>query len=78
MSFARKDNATADRLVASAVDEATEFWRDLKEEDDLRPTYALVQERIRYYRQAGRPIPEKLRRCERHMMAEFMARSQGR
>ena len=64
--------------AASAVDEAMEFWRVLKQEDDLRPTHALVQERILYYRQVGGPIPDKPRRCERHMMAEFMAWSQGR
>jgi hypothetical protein len=32
MSFAHKDDATAARVAASAVDEVMEFWRALKEE----------------------------------------------
>lgn len=47
-------------------------------EDDPRACYALVQRRIREYRQAGRSVPDDLARMERSLMTECMAASQGR
>jgi hypothetical protein len=68
------------RMADSRADtpaETPEFWRALDQED-LRDAYALIQDRIRRYREAGRPVPETLHRRERDMMTEFMAQSQGR
>ena len=47
-------------------------------EDDPRRCYALVQQRIRAFRQSGHAIPDDLVRMERTLMAECMAASQGR
>lgn len=55
-----------------------EFFAELDDCDDLRDAYARVQDKIRAYSAAGRPVPEALRRCERDLMTEFMAQSQGR
>lgn len=47
-------------------------------EDDPRRCFALVQQRIRQYRQSGAHIPEDLVRLEHRLMTECMAASQGR
>jgi hypothetical protein len=47
-------------------------------EDDPRRCYALVQERIRNYRQSGTSVPDDLVRMERQLMTECMLQSQGR
>lgn len=47
-------------------------------EDDPRRCVALVQQRIREYRQTGTSIPDDLVRLERTLMTECMAASQGR
>jgi hypothetical protein len=58
--------------------ETAEFLSALDHCDDLRDAFALLQERIRCYQQAGQPPPEPLRRREQRMVMEFMAESQGR
>jgi hypothetical protein len=55
-----------------------EFLRGLDDCQDSRDAFALLQERIRCYQQAGHPPPEALRRREQSMLMEFMAESQGR
>lgn len=55
-----------------------ELLAELDDCDDLRDAYARLQARIRAYSAAGRPVPEALLRCERDLMTEFMAQSQGR
>lgn len=55
-----------------------ELFAELDNCDDLRDVYARVQDRIRAYSASGRPVPEALLRCERHLMTEIMAVSQGR
>ena len=47
-------------------------------EDDPRRCYAIVQQRIREYRQAGHSVPDDLARIEKTLMTECMAASQGR
>ena len=47
-------------------------------EDDPRRCVALVQQRMREYRQTGTSIPEDMVRLERRLMTECMAASQGR
>ena len=51
---------------------------ELEKLDDPRSCVALVQARIRAYRQAGEAVPEALARIERRLMSECMAQSQGR
>lgn len=58
--------------------ETAEFLIALDNCDDSRDAFALLQERIRRYHQAGQPTPEPLRRREQRMVMEFMAESQGR
>ena len=58
--------------------DCVELFAELDHCEDLRDAYARVQARIRAYSAAGRPVPEALLRCERHLMTEFMAESQGR
>jgi hypothetical protein len=50
----------------------------IDDHDDPRDAYAMVQARIREYRNAGWSVPEELVRVERSMITEFMAESQGR
>lgn len=64
----------SERLPAECV----ELLSELDNFEDLRDAYARVKDRIREYAAAGRPVPEALLRCERHLMTEFMAESQGR
>ena len=47
-------------------------------EDDPRRCVALVQQRMREYRQTGSTIPDDLVRLERRLVTECMAASQGR
>lgn len=47
-------------------------------EDDPRRCYALVQQRIREYRQSGHVVPDDLVRMEKSLMTECLAESQGR
>jgi hypothetical protein len=58
--------------------ETAQFLSALDDCDDSREAFALLQERIRYYQQAGRPAPEPLHRREQRMAMEFVAQSQGR
>lgn len=55
-----------------------EINRLIEECDDPRDGFAIVQERIREYKEAGWPVPAELVRIERNLMTEFMAESQGR
>lgn len=50
----------------------------IDELDDPRDSFAIVQERIREYRDAGWPVPQDLVRIERNLMTDLMAESQGR
>jgi hypothetical protein len=50
----------------------------MEEIDDPRRCYALVQERIRQFRQSGYDIPEELVRMERRLAVECLNESQGR
>ena len=50
----------------------------MEEIDDPRRSYAMVQERIRQYRQRGHDIPEELVRMERRLAADCLIESQGR
>lgn len=47
-------------------------------EDDPRRCYALVQERIKEYRQSGHSVPDDLMRIERALMVDCLSASQGR
>jgi len=58
--------------------DCVELFAELDGCEDLRDAYARVKSRIREYSASGRPVPEALLRCERHLMTEFMAESQGR
>lgn len=58
--------------------DCVELFAEIDACDDLRHVYARVQDRIRSYSAAGRPVPEVLRRVEHHLMTEFMSQSQGR
>ena len=68
----------ARRGVRNPSGEMAEFLSGLDDCHDSRDAFALLQERIRCYQQAGQPPPEPLRRREQCMMIEFMAESQGR
>jgi len=50
----------------------------IEESNDPRDSFAVVQKRIREYRDAGWPVPQELMRIERNLMADLMAESQGR
>jgi hypothetical protein len=58
--------------------EIAELSLRVEEIDDPRRCYALVQERIRQYRQRGYDIPEELVRMERRLATECLSESQGR
>lgn len=73
----RQHGSAVDR-GADIAPETGEFWHALDQEGDLRDAYALIQERVQRYRDAGWRVPEQLRRRERDMMTELVAQSQGR
>jgi hypothetical protein len=58
--------------------DCAEILENLDDILDLRNAYVRVQDRIREYSVAGRPVPEALRRCERDLRTELTAQSQGR
>jgi hypothetical protein len=58
--------------------EIAELSLRMEEIDDPRRCYALIQERIRQYRQRGYDIPEELVRMERRLAADCLIESQGR
>ena len=58
--------------------EIAELNTELEEVEDPGECYAMVQARIRRYRQAGQKVPEDLTLIERCLMNECMAASQGR
>lgn len=58
--------------------EIAQLNQELEQTDDPRECYALVQARIRAYRQAGLRVPDDLALIEKRLMAECMAASQGR
>jgi hypothetical protein len=58
--------------------EIAELSLRMEEIDDPRRCYALIQERIRQYRQRGYDIPEELVRIERRLAADCLIESQGR
>ena len=58
--------------------EIAEINQTIEQIDDPRRCYALVQDRIRKLRQAGRMVPDDLARIERQLMVECLAESQGR
>lgn len=58
--------------------EIAELSLRMEEIDDPRRSYAMVQERIRQFRQRGQDIPEELVRMERRLAAECLMESQGR
>lgn len=55
-----------------------EFNQQLENLQDLRRSYALVQERIRTYRLKGSEVPEALIQIERRLLNECLAELQGR
>lgn len=58
--------------------EIAEINSRIDECDDPRDGFAIVQERIREYKDAGWPVPQDLQRIERNLITELMAQSQGR
>ena len=58
--------------------EIAELNSELEDVEDPRECYAMVEERIRRYRQAGKKVPDDLALIERRLMNECMAASQGR
>lgn len=58
--------------------EIAELNLRLDEIDDLRRSYALVQERIRNYRKLGQQVPEALSLMERRLARDCLIESQGR
>lgn len=58
--------------------EIAEINQTIEQIDDPRRGYALVQERIRKFRQAGTMVPDDLTRIERQLMVDCLAESQGR
>ncbi len=58
--------------------DCAEILENLDDIVDLRMAYARIQSSIREYSVAGRPVPEALRRCEKHLLTELTAQSQGR
>ena len=58
--------------------EIAEINQTIEQIDDPRRCYALVQERIRKFRQAGTNVPDDLARIERQLMVDCLAESQGR
>ena len=64
----------AEKLPSDCVD----MLENLDDVIDLRAAYVRVQSRIEQYSASGRPVPESLRRCERDLMSELAAHSQGR
>ncbi len=58
--------------------EIAELNSAIEETDDPRECYALVQARIRSYRQAGIQVPDDLALIEKRLISECMAASQGR
>ena len=58
--------------------EIAELSLRMEEIDDPRRCYALIQERIRQYRQRGYDIPEEFVRIERRLAADCLIESQGR
>lgn len=55
-----------------------EINRLVDECEDPRDGYAIVQARIREYKEAGWPVPQDLVHIERNLMADLLAESQGR
>jgi hypothetical protein len=58
--------------------EIAELNIELEQTDDPREAFAMVQAKIRRYRQAGLKVPEDLALIEKRLMTECMAASQGR
>jgi hypothetical protein len=58
--------------------EIADLNRQMEAMDDPRRCYALVQERIRKYRQSGANVPQDLALLERQLLTECLAESQGR
>ena len=58
--------------------EIAELALQMERVDDPRQSFAMVQERIRGYRQQGVIIPEELARLEKSLARECLSESQGR
>lgn len=58
--------------------EIAELNTQMEQIDDPRRCYALVQERIRGYRQQGRTVPQDLALLEKQLMTDCLSESQGR
>jgi hypothetical protein len=58
--------------------QTADFISALDEGEDPRRVYAILQESIRMYRSSGVAVPASLRRCERDLILELAAESQGR
>ncbi|WP_295558299.1 hypothetical protein [uncultured Hyphomicrobium sp.] len=58
--------------------EIAELNLRLEEIDDPRRSFAIVQEKIRNYRNHGQKVPEALALMERRLAAECRIESQGR
>ena len=64
---------------ADQLDKTTrEILASIDVAEDPRWAWAQVRERIDTLRQTGSAVPVALIRAERHLMADFMAESQGR
>jgi hypothetical protein len=57
---------------------AMQLLAELDDYEDLRDAYARVQQGIRDLRRSGAPVPEELLHCERRILTELTAESQGR
>ena len=51
---------------------------ELEQTDDPREAYAMVQAKVRSYRQTGQKVPDDLALIEKRLMHECVAASQGR
>jgi hypothetical protein len=66
------------RFPSSSPRQGLPVLAELDDYDDLRDAYARVLEGIRHFERTGSPVPEELLRCERDMVIELAAQSQGR
>lgn len=58
--------------------EIADLNTQMEQIEDPRRCYALVQEKIRGYRQEGRTVPKDLALLEKQLMTDCLAESQGR
>lgn len=64
--------------VKKGADEIAVLLSQIEEQDDPREGFALVQQRMARYRDAGDEVPEELVRVHRALQTELILESQGR